>query len=197
MERGTESVRSLTQYAGLCLDQFGVLHDGTSPYPGVLDALAQLREGGVRLGILSNAPGRAETVAQKLVHMGFPPFDTVVCSGEMLHQYLRDPSSNPAPTAEDGTALAGAVGKKVLWVSYPLGDNNRKGYGDFFDGLDVTLVGTAAEADVLIVSGVGAVAAGTPREAPLDFERAGDLGPLASVLDEAAARKLPLLCATP
>ena len=34
-------------------------------------------------------------------------------------------------------------------MSYPLGDNNRKGYGDFFAGLDVTLVGTAAEADVL------------------------------------------------
>ena len=44
--------------------------------------------------------------------------------------------------------------------------------------------GRVLHSEVLIVSGVGAVAAGTPREAPLDFERAGDLGPLASVRAE-------------
>jgi phosphoglycolate phosphatase-like HAD superfamily hydrolase len=54
------------QYDALILDLWGVVHGGVEPYPGVLETLAELRGAGKRLGLLSNAPRRAATVATKV-----------------------------------------------------------------------------------------------------------------------------------
>jgi len=60
-------------YDGFILDLWGVLHDGTAPFPGVLDALARLKSAGKRVAILSNAPRRAALVAERLRAIGIPP----------------------------------------------------------------------------------------------------------------------------
>ena len=46
------------RYDGFILDLWGVVHDGTAPFPGVLDCMQRLLDAGKRLVLLSNAPRR-------------------------------------------------------------------------------------------------------------------------------------------
>jgi len=46
----------------MLLDQFGCLHDGQQPYPGAVEAVAALAEGGMQILLLSNSSRR------KLIH---------------------------------------------------------------------------------------------------------------------------------
>ena len=41
-------------YDGFVLDTAGVLHDGSTPYPGALDALRRLRSQGKKICLLTN-----------------------------------------------------------------------------------------------------------------------------------------------
>jgi HAD superfamily hydrolase (TIGR01459 family) len=77
-------------YDGLILDLWGVLHDGSKPLPGVLDALAALKAAGKRLMILSNAPRRVRFLERRVAEIGIPRtlYDHVHCSGEEAWQHL-------------------------------------------------------------------------------------------------------------
>ena len=46
------------RYDGFVLDLWGVVHDGQKPYPGVPEALAELKGRGKRVVFLTNAPRR-------------------------------------------------------------------------------------------------------------------------------------------
>lgn len=46
----------------MLLDQFGVLHDGTQPYPGAVEAVEWLAQQGVKLLIISNSSRREHPV---------------------------------------------------------------------------------------------------------------------------------------
>src|SRR5260370_21258042 len=82
------------RYDGFVLDLWGVLHDGSAPLPGVLDALARLKAAGKRLAVLSNAPRRAALVASRMTELGIPPqlYDHVYSSGEEARQPLERPA---------------------------------------------------------------------------------------------------------
>ena len=69
---------------GLLVDQFGTLHDGTTPYPGAVPGLARLRQAGIAVVLLSNSGKRAAPNAQRLEAMGIPRrlYDAFVTSGE-------------------------------------------------------------------------------------------------------------------
>jgi len=73
-------------YDGIVLDQWGVLHDGTTPYPDAVAAIEQLAANGVRLGVLSNSGKRAAPNLTRISDMGFDPsaFEVVMTSGEAL-----------------------------------------------------------------------------------------------------------------
>ena len=43
------------RYDGFILDLWGVVHDGTAPFPGVLDCMGRLIAAGKRVVLLSNA----------------------------------------------------------------------------------------------------------------------------------------------
>ena len=47
------------RYDGYVLDLWGVVHDGRKPYPGVPEALAELKARGKAVCFLTNAPRRA------------------------------------------------------------------------------------------------------------------------------------------
>ena len=49
-----------SDYDGFILDLWGVLHDGSHPFPGAVEALTRLKAAGKRTVVLSNAPRRAE-----------------------------------------------------------------------------------------------------------------------------------------
>ena len=74
------------RYQAIVFDQWGVLHNGSSAYPGAIEALASLSQrGNTRLCVLSNSGKRAEINAQRIRQMGFSTaFELVMTSGEAL-----------------------------------------------------------------------------------------------------------------
>jgi len=79
-------------YDGFVLDLWGVVHDGVTVFPGVVDALQQLHAAGKKLVFLSNAPRRAHMVAAQLDGFGITAslHDGVMSSGEATWRYLHD-----------------------------------------------------------------------------------------------------------
>ncbi|MDG2407145.1 MAG: TIGR01459 family HAD-type hydrolase, partial [Paracoccaceae bacterium] len=74
------------KYDAIVFDQWGVLHDGSSPYPGVIDCLVDLASYGLRLAVLSNSGKRSKPNEKRITSMGFPIslFEIVMTSGEAL-----------------------------------------------------------------------------------------------------------------
>src|SRR6266699_1747944 len=60
-----DGIRDLApDYDGFILDLWGVVHDGTAPFPGVLDCMGRLITARKRIVLLSNAPRR------RVLHIG-------------------------------------------------------------------------------------------------------------------------------
>ena len=72
------------------VDVYGVLHDGSSAFPGVIDALARLRQRGATVVIVTNSAQRVDAVARRLDQAGIAPaaYDHIVSSGELSCRYL-------------------------------------------------------------------------------------------------------------
>ena len=90
--RVIDGMRTLApEYDGFILDLWGVVHDGTAPFPGVLDCMERLIGAGKRLVLLSNAPRRSGDVVRRIARIGVPErlYHGVMSSGEEAWQYLR------------------------------------------------------------------------------------------------------------
>jgi HAD superfamily hydrolase (TIGR01459 family) len=153
-------------YDGFILDIWGVLHDGSKPFPGVIEALEKLKAAGKRTVVLSNAPRRAEMVASRLAEIGVPRalYDQVHSSGEEAWGHL---SRRDDP-------FFSALGRRVYFIG-PARDD------PMLQGLDYQRVSDVGQADFLL--GIG----------PADWEE--DVGPYEAMLKSARARDLPMVCA--
>jgi HAD superfamily hydrolase (TIGR01459 family) len=155
-------------YDGFILDLWGVLHDGARPYPGVPEALTQLKNAGKRLCILSNAPRRAPLVAQRMGEIGIAPelYDHVHSSGEEAWRHL----------CRRDDAFYAALG----WRCYHMGparDDNM------LEETGLSRVATIAEADFILNTG------------PAEWDETVEQ--YEPVLRQALARRLPMICANP
>ncbi|MER8434080.1 TIGR01459 family HAD-type hydrolase [Mesorhizobium caraganae] len=86
-------IRPLAErYDVFLLDQFGVLHDGTSPYPGAVEALSALKRAGKTIVLISNSGKRAGPNESRLLKLGFEPrsWDHFVSSGEVAWELFHD-----------------------------------------------------------------------------------------------------------
>ena len=72
-------------YDSFIIDQWGVLHDGKTPYQGVIECLENLKSCGKKLVLLSNSSKRKSTSFKGLNKVGIDSllFDDIVTSGEM------------------------------------------------------------------------------------------------------------------
>jgi len=155
-------------YDGFILDLWGVLHDGTAPFPGVLAALSELRQRNKRIAILSNAPRRAALVAERLTEIGIPPslYDHIHSSGEEAWQHLKRRDDD----------FYRALGRVCYHIGPPRDDN-------MLEGIDVEIVDTVAAAEFILNTG------------PWGWnETVADYQP---VLDGGRAHDLPMVCANP
>lgn len=77
-------------YDTFLLDMWGVMHNGSIPYPGVLDCVEKLSRAGKRLVILSNSSKRSVHATKMLRKLGFNPddFHGIWTSGEICHRML-------------------------------------------------------------------------------------------------------------
>jgi HAD superfamily hydrolase (TIGR01459 family) len=150
------------------VDQFGVLHDGNSAYPGAVEALARLKQAGKSIVLLSNSGKRSGLNEDRLLGLGFRPgsWDIFLSSGEVAWRMF--------------SGLAGqariAPGTKCLLLAR---DNDRTA----IEGLDIDLVDRGGEADLVLLSG------SEGEHVTLDHYR--------GLLTPAARRDVPCICTNP
>jgi HAD superfamily hydrolase (TIGR01459 family) len=165
-----EGLRSVVdRHDAYILDLWGCVHNGLAPFPGVIDALRQLKRAGKRVLLLSNAPRRASVVVDQLARVfGIGPdlYDSVLTSGEVAWQAL---------SRRDDPQHA-KLGRHCLHI----GPERDLG---MFEGNGLVRVDNVARADFLLATG------------PNDDR--DDVAAHESVLQAARKRNLPLVCANP
>jgi HAD superfamily hydrolase (TIGR01459 family) len=166
-----KSIQGLGEIAGdydlFLIDQWGVIHDGETPYDGAIDTLAELKALDRPVVILSNSARRTHVGIEKMDSMDIPRefYDHLVTSGEQTWQALR----------HRGDSFHAGLGRRCLLFSWGA-DRGLTG-----GGIDLDLVEDMAEADFILM-------AGTNRE-PLDYYE--------PILQAALARGIPMICANP
>jgi HAD superfamily hydrolase (TIGR01459 family) len=155
-------------YDGFILDLWGVIHDGVAVFPGVIDALTRMDAAGKRFLMLSNAPRRADVIAEGMAKMGIPEnfCRAIVSSGEAAWQELktrRDP-------------WYARLGRTCLHFG-PDRDLNM------FGGLDLERVPKIEEASFIMNTGPW-----RDEEQVSDYE---------DLMQSGVARKLPMVCVNP
>ena len=164
-----DGMRALApEYDGFILDLWGVVHDGTAPFPGVLDCMERLIGAGKRLVLLSNAPRRSDDVVRRIARIGVPGrlYHGVMSSGEEAWQHLKH---------RDEPFYA-ALGRRCLHIGSERDLEMR-------EGLDLAFVMTPAGADFLLNTG------------PAEWD--DTIEGYAPVLNAARAGGLPMVCANP
>jgi HAD superfamily hydrolase (TIGR01459 family) len=159
-----------SDYDGLILDLWGVVHDGVNPYPGARDFLVALRAAGKRIVLLSNAPRREAPVRRQLARMGIGDelYDGVMTSGEASHLLLRDRPD----------AWSRALGRRVFHLG-PERDRN------VVAGLDLDVLDTPEGASCVLNTG------------PDDHANPTDPAAFDHLLQACIERALPMICANP
>lgn len=168
--RLTSLLEIAERFDAIVLDQWGVLHDGTSPYPSAQKALADLAKAGPHLAVLSNSGKRATPNRDRIGAMGFDTsvFKVVMTSGEALW----------------ADCAAGTVKARRL---YPI----ERAPGDaakWAEGLDVDLTSSAKSAEAILLMGLPDDAAPDSARDALDVAKALDLPVLCTNPDRASPR---------
>jgi HAD superfamily hydrolase (TIGR01459 family) len=155
-------------YEGYILDQWGVLHDGTQPYPGAAECLRRLHEAGKRIVVLSNSGRREADNLRLMADMGFEPalIDRFVSGGEDARRAL-ETRKHP---------FHRALGRRCHAFT-------RAGDRSLLEGIGLELVDRVEDAEFLAVLGTD-----SPRRLVKDYERE---------LHTGIARGLPMVCANP
>lgn len=160
--------RLAPDFDGFVVDQWGVLHDGTNPYPGALACLEALRAAGKRIVVLTNS-GRPEAANVRLMEkMGFPArlFDRFVCAGEDARHAI----------VTRATPFHAALGRRCYTFT-------REGDRSLLDGLGLVFAKKVEEADFIVAIGID-----SPERSLADYE---------TELATARALGLPMVCANP
>ncbi|CAA6603921.1 HAD family sugar phosphatase [Rhodospirillaceae bacterium LM-1] len=155
------------RYDGFILDLWGVIHDGTQPYPGAADTLARLKELGKPTVLLSNAPRRGFALIEAMGKMGIERdlYGSVMSSGEAVYLELK---ARTDPFFKN-------LGPRI----YHLGPERDR---NVFEGLDYRDA-PLDKADFVLNTG------------PVDFSET--VADYENVLAKAASRGLPMVCANP
>ena len=189
MHQGLSDLMDQCEYEGFILDQFGVMHNGTTHLPGAEEAVAQLYKAGKKLIILSNSSSLADKTVAKLPKLGFSPdhFVGAVTSGQEAVQYIR----------------ATHQGKKALLFTWKSPKVTPSPTAFVQACGDVTVTSDPAEADVIFLHGAevlrGPGPDGEATECSLgDFHTQGDMSAVVTpILEQCLQRQLPMVCANP
>jgi HAD superfamily hydrolase (TIGR01459 family) len=121
-------------FKAMVIDVWGVLHDGSTPYPGAVEGLRELKNSGRQVLLVSNTPSSEAVLARELADLGISPglYDGLATSGEMTRE-----------------AIAGLEepGRRV----WHIGPRDRAG---LLDGLGFCLADRPERADFLLVTGL-------------------------------------------
>jgi HAD superfamily hydrolase (TIGR01459 family) len=175
------------------LDMWGVMHDGSRPFDGVLDVVQKLKEAGKKLIILSNSSKRKDDSVRMLEQLGFHPndFDQIITSGEVAFQML---AGDETLHCERWTVLAelraGGADKRKVFV-FGSGESDK----EYCESCGWKLA-PLEEASLVIARGTFSINDGlsvvNKRDDSELYHRMLD-----ERLKEAAERRLPMLVCNP
>ena len=116
------------------VDQFGVLHDGTTAYPGTIEAMSELKDSGATIILISNSGKRSRPNAARMERLGFKPgsWDHFLTSGEVAWNMLAQ-------------SLRGQPSQKCLLLA-------RDGDRSAIDGLPLEITDDGASCDVVLLA---------------------------------------------
>lgn len=125
------------RYDAIVFDQWGVLHDGSAPYPDALRTIEQLKLSDQVLAVLSNSGKSAAVNRNRITGMGFAPdaFGVVMTSGEALKI---DAKAGRLGDINSLFAITSKAGDAESWA----------------EGLTMKFVGTVADADAVLLMGL-------------------------------------------
>ncbi|WP_192251031.1 TIGR01459 family HAD-type hydrolase [Mesorhizobium silamurunense] len=149
-------------------DQFGVLHDGQQPYAGAVEALSALKRAGKTVVLISNSGRRAEPNERRLLKLGFE-------AGSWDHFVSSGEVAWRMFKDMVGSGVLKA-GTRCLLIS-------RDGDRSAIEGLPLTLTERGDDAELVLLSAS-------------EGDRY-DLDHYGTLLDPAAARRVPCFCTNP
>ncbi|NKB49743.1 MAG: TIGR01459 family HAD-type hydrolase [Alphaproteobacteria bacterium] len=155
-------------YDAFVVDLWGTLHNGIEPLPGALDSLERLKAAGKSIVLLSNAPFRIDVVISVIDKIGVP---------RALYDHVM--SSGEAAwraVAEKSDPWHAALGRRAVFIG-------SERHRSMLDNPNLREVNAIGDADLVLCTG--------PRHP------AHTIDDYAGELAEAAARKLPMICANP
>lgn len=156
------------RYEVFLLDQFGVLHDGSAPYPGAVAALSALKDAGKIVVLISNSGKRARPNEDRLLKLGFAAgsWDHFVSSGEVAWRSFHEMAATGALQPHTNCLLI-----------------SRDGDRSAIEGLPFVLTEAGEDAELVLIS------ASEGDRHDLDHYR--------RLLAPAAARQVPCFCTNP
>jgi HAD superfamily hydrolase (TIGR01459 family) len=173
------------------LDMWGVLHDGSNPYQGVLDAVKQLKEQKKEMIILSNSSKRTDSSVKSLKKLGFDPtdFSQIITSGEIAFRMLEGDSSLECDSWPVLTKIRQDGGNKV----FVLGSGNED--EEYCVACGWTLA-PVEEADLILARGTFTICDGMTIVKKEEDENEY-FNILNTSLAAAAEKKMPMLVSNP
>jgi HAD superfamily hydrolase (TIGR01459 family) len=180
-------------YSTFLLDMWGVMHDGTNPYEGVIDTVKKLKENGKKLIILSNSSKRKEKSIKALKRLGFDPeedFDQIITSGEVSYRML---SGDTSLQCSNWKVLSDLISsnKKQVFV-FGSGDGDE----EYCSSCGWTLA-SIEDADLILARGTFTINDGSGNIVSKANNEKEYFDALNKALEIAAARKVPMLVSNP
>lgn len=173
------------------LDMWGLMHDGSQPYEGVLDVIKQLKANGKDLIILSNSSKRREKSFKTLSKLGFDPsdFTKIITSGDVGYKWL----SNDASSGSEPWSVLSELHARYNRTVYVFGSGD--GDRDYCESCDWRLA-PIGECNLIVARGTFTLDDGSSvidkKTNLASYEKT-----YWDVLEVAAERRLPMLVANP
>ncbi len=158
----------INKYENYIIDQWGVMHDGSTGYKNAIEAIDYLVSKNKNLFIISNSSKRQKSSEARLPELGFKKesFINILTSGEMIWQTIKKKYSK----LDDEIKC------------YHIFDNSKEDGLFFREGLNLSFVDKIEEADFILAC--------TPfsNMQPIDY---------VPMLDKAVDKNLIMYCANP
>jgi len=184
------------RYDVFLLDMWGLMHDGSVAYPGVVETVQQLRKAGKELIILSNSSKRKEKSVKSLQRLGFDPtdFSQIITSGEVTYQLLANASPEESALAPNPWDVLADVWRKDTKNVFCFGSG--EGDEEYFALCGWTL-SSMEDADVIVARGTFSINDGTTVVVKSKDGEEAYRRTYQEQLKKAAARRIPMIIANP
>jgi len=190
---GIEALSS--SYSTFLLDMWGVMHNGSVPYEGVVDTIQKLKDANKRLIILSNSSKRVGNAKKMLNKLGFneEDFEQIITSGEISYRMLCGDETLECSTWSVLEDLIAQKKKKVFVFGSGDGDE------DYCNSAGWTL-SSIEDADLIIARGTFTINNGGGSDNVVNKKDDGEdeyFRVLNESLETAARNNVPMLVTNP